>query len=276
LRAVFPGIVLHPATFLESRALSPILIVTGSILVVITTIALTRRSTRQRLSERVKRNMPLWFLLALSICAMVPAINLRISVFDTQGERFLYLSSAFFSIAFAYLLAKVVTNDKLRRAMLGCLLLFYTLTLWQTNRIWAATARISQEMVNDIAAQSTRDHLIILNVPDNHKGAYLFRNGLEQALQTFQREKKIKSVHTIAFQRMDARQDGVVLTEEADTISLRPSNEKIEFDSFHNAPDCVATIERTKQIMRFRIGACAGQFDVFYFNGGRMLKVGSK
>lgn len=273
LRAIFPGIILQSATFLESRALSPVLIVTGSIVAVIAIIALSRRRTRHSLLELAKRNTFLWFMLALSICSLLPAINLRINVFDTQGERYLYLASAFFSIAFAYLLTKVGTRDKPRRVLLACLLLFYTLTLWQTNRNWAETAGISQEILNDITTQSTRDRLIILNLPDNHRGAYLYRNGLEQALQTFQRKKEIKSVHTIAFHRMDAGQDGVVLTEGADAVSLRPSNEMIEFDSFHNAPECIEILERKKRIMRLRVVMCAGEFDLFYFSEGRMHRV---
>ncbi len=203
LRAVFPAVLLRGFPFLESRALSPVLIALGAVAVITAAALLRRAKTRAALSALARRHTFPWLMLLLFVCALLPVINLRINVFDTQGERFLYLPSAFYAPAIVYLFAWTPwrRRARLRAAALACVLVFYAASLWATNRTWKEASLLSQSIIEDLAAQSTRDSVLLLNAPDNLRGAYVYRNGLERALLSFQHAKTIRHAHVAALGR---------------------------------------------------------------------------
>ncbi|MCA1632443.1 MAG: hypothetical protein LC802_01685 [Acidobacteria bacterium] len=276
LRAALPAFVLRGFPFLESRALSPALIVLG-VLAVLTAAALLQRSTtRTALSALVRRQTFLWLMALLFACALLPVINLRINVFDTQGERFLYLPSAFYAPAVAYLFAWTRDEGRraaLRTAALACLLVFYAASLWATNRDWSAASRLSQSIIEELAAQSTRDAVLLLNVPDNLRGAYVYRNGLGRALLSFQPAKPISRAHVLAWHSLHTRLDRIELTGEARTYTLRPLNNATKFERAGATPDCARDFSLSGDALRVRLEGCAGTFDVFYFSEGKIHRV---
>jgi uncharacterized membrane protein YhaH (DUF805 family) len=250
--------------------------VTGSVVALASIILLSRATTRRTFSERARRNTFLWMLLALFACSLLPVINLRINVFDTQGERFLYLPSVFAAIGLAYILMRLVPQ-KTAWLLLTCVLLCYMVSLWKTNQIWSEAAQLSKAVLNQIVRLSTHDEILILNAPDNLRGAHLYRNGLDQALKTFQSTKKIRSTRMIAFHRVLEHQDEIKLEKEEGELVLHPANQKIEFEQINDAPECVKITERSRSVLRLRFDECAKEkFDVFYFSAGRMRKVGNQ
>lgn len=276
LRAFLPALVLRGLPFLESRALSPVLIVLGA-LVVLTSAALLRRATtRAALSARARRHTFPWLMALLFVCALLPVINLRINVFDTQGERFLYLPSAFYAPALAYIFAWTLDEGRravLRPVVLACLLVFYAASLWATNRDWNSASRLSQIIIEELAAQSTRDAVLLLNVPDNLRGAYVYRNGLGPALLRFQHAKPISRAHILAWHNLHTPLDRIELTVEAGTYTLRPLNNATKFEHAGATPDCARDFSLSDDVLRIGLGGCAGTFDVFYFSEGKIRRV---
>ncbi len=273
LRVALPAFVLESATFLESRALAPYLIAFGALVLLCVAAALIRMETRSKLLPLARRHTLLWLMLAPFACCLLPFINLRLNVFDTQGERYLYLPSVFFSIALAYVLVQFGSRFKLRLAVFACVLIFYAATLWLANARWASTARLAQSLLSDITRQATRERIVVLNAPDNLKGAFLFRNGLEDALRIFQNERKITNVQVVAFHRLSSPDDEVAMTNDAGVISLRLVNEKTGFETFKDAPECVKMLEHSARMMRLRLDGCGESFEVFYFSEGRMRTI---
>lgn len=276
MRLAFPAVALRSLPFLESRALSPTLIVTGALLLVASAVALGRARTRRSLARFARRNRLAWLLVALSVAALLPALNLRINVYDTQGERFLYLPSVFFSV----LVARALTNGParaatVRRAALVCLLLLYALGLWTTNRTWREASAFSRRLVADVVGQSTRGDVLILNAPDNLRGAYVFRNGFEQALRTFQDERPFARVAVVAAHDAETRDDAVEVKEEAGVLSVTLLNPRASFGQTAAETPCAHVVEASARVLRLRLEDCAAGFDLFYFSSGRMRKAGA-
>lgn len=280
LRAIFPALALSRATFLESRLLSPVLIVTGVLVVITAALALSRASARQRLTAFLRRNTFLWTLAALFLCALLPAINLRIDVFTTHGERYLYFPSAFFCVALAHVLLNSMKRRRLALAAVSCVIIFYAASLWLTNGRWAATARVSRSIVSDLAAQSGGGTVLVLNLPDNHDGAHLFRNGLPEAMLWFSDEVKLTDVRVLAWHGLRSAGGGAELSEDSEgTFTLKLTDEGDVFGRINEGITHVEVVERGERQLRLRLfnNEVDGRkpVDVFYFGGGRMVKLRS-
>lgn len=271
LRALFPANALAPLPFLESRALSPVLIAAGCAVVLLASVV-ARRGGRARLFEFLRGNKFLWLLLGLFLTALLPVINLRVDLFTTQGERLLYFPSAFSSITLAHVIFKSARGRRGRFAALFVVLTLYSFALWQTNRHWAATARLARRVLDQIARLSAGDEVLILNAPDNYAGAHLYRNGLPEALRMFQHAKTFRRADVLAWHSLRSPRDGALLTEEASVFTLRLADERATFERFNEPLEFVEILERSPAQMRFRLrGAHAP--DIFYFADGEMVLV---
>jgi protein O-mannosyl-transferase len=276
LRAVLPSVVLRGFPFLESRALSPVLIALGALAVLAAAALLRRATTRAALSALARRHTFPWLMVLLFACSLPPVINLRINVFDTQGERFLYLPSAFYAPALAYLCAWAHGEGRraaLRAAALASLLVFYAASLWATNRNWGEAARLSKSIAGELAAHSTRDAVLLLNAPDNLRGAYVYRNGLGRALLSFQSAKPIGRAHVVAWSGLRTPLERFELSEEAGAYTLRPSGGATGFERAGETLDCAREVSISADVLRVRPGGCAEVFDVFYFSEGKIHRV---
>ncbi len=189
----------------------------------ITTIIVFRRRWRSR-AERQEENRFLIVLASSFLVSLLPVINLRLSLYETWGERFLYFPSVFACLVIAYLSAILIRKQELWLLILICILGFYSVSLYRTNRSWRQAAELSRSIKDQLVDSSTRDHLVILNVPDNVRGIPIFHNGLPEALAYFQNEKHFKRIEIVAFQDFQSAADGVEITRDAESLNIHPRN----------------------------------------------------
>jgi protein O-mannosyl-transferase len=272
LRALIPVVALRSATFLESHTLSILLLALGGALLLLCGFLLSRRQTRHALASWTRRHAFLWLLLGAFVCCLLPVINLRINVFDTQGERYLYLPSVFSSIALAYIAARLVRRTEGWWLALCLLLLCYAVSLWLTNRTWVRAGQLAHSIVNDLARPGGHDTLLLLNAPDTLDGVYLYRNGLDEAARLFQPPRALKSVQVLAYHALGTPLDEVTLTTAADVYTLRLENEATSFERIE-ANNCAELLERSSRSLRFRLNGCPDTVNIFYFSGGQILPV---
>ena len=220
-------------------------------------------------SDRKQQNGFLLALVILFSFSLLPVINLRLTLYQTLGERFLYLPSVFSCVLMAYLAAVLIRNQTLWLAILICILGFYSVKLYQTNRLWSEAARLSRSITDELVDSSTGDHLIILNAPDNLRGVPVFHNGLPEALLYFQNRKRFRQVEIIALQDLQSAVDEGALTPGPGYLSLHQLSGR-GFSRLQSS-EC---IERTAQLeneLEFRLKPCAADADLFFFNKGRMM-----
>ena len=277
LRALLPAVALRSFPFLESRALSPTLIVLGCVLVVALAVALSRAGGRRALASFVGRNRFAWLLAALFLAALLPAINLRVDVFTTQGERFLYLPTVFSSALLARVLLGGANSSRRRRArtaLLCALLALYAFSLRAANEDWREAARLSRAVVEGVAARAGRDSVLLLNLPDSLRGTHLFRNGLPEALRTFQDARPIRSAHVLTWHGLASAGDAAQLSSAGgDDYTLRLPGGVTSFERFNERAGFAEILERSPTHIRLRLVGEGRACDVFYFSVGGVVKL---
>ncbi len=115
------------------------------------------------------------------LCSLCPAATLKSQIFSSEGERLVYIPSVFISIILSFACLRVLRSRKLRCCAAALLIFFYSGALQIANSNWACAARVSRSVIDQIAAIDTSD-VILLNLPDNYRGAYMFRMGLQEAV----------------------------------------------------------------------------------------------
>jgi protein O-mannosyl-transferase len=232
---------------------------------------------RRRLYDRAGRCQQNRFLLLLAlmfILSLLPVINLRMSPFDTQGERFIYWPSAFISILFPDAAFVLLRSLKIWLALMLCLLVFYSVSLYRTNRAWSEASALSRSILEELASpESSGKSLLVINVPDNLAGVPVFHNGLEEALRLFQQKGRTATMRLLSLHAIGSARDEIELKREGDVFSLRLPGGADGFTRIESGLDCVEVPERSDRALRFRLHDCPDNQDLFFFNQGRMYRV---
>jgi hypothetical protein len=226
----------------------------------------------QSATKRKQQNALLLLLLILFLCSLLPVITMGISVFDTSGERLVYLPSIFTSIAIAYTSATFIANRKLWMLTIAGLLIFYSASLHRSNQRWREAANLSKSILNDLANLSRDDDLLVMNAPDSLRGVPVYQNGLKQALRTFQRVKKIKHIDLVSLHSLQSTSDLIEVAHESNLFTIRLLNAKDEFSRINDQVECVGIAERTKKSLLIQIKDCFRGRDVFFFHQGKMVE----
>ncbi len=223
-------------------------------------------------TKRKQQNVLLFLLPILFLCSLLPVVTMGISVFDTSGERFVYLPSIFTSIATAYVSTTFISDRRLWVPTIFCLLIFYSANLHRSNQRWREAANLSKSILNDLASLSRHDDLLVINVPDNLRGVPVYQNGLEQALRTFQRSKKISHIDVASAHSLQSMTDVIGGVHESKLFLIRLLNEKAEFSRINHQIECVEVAERSKNSLIIELKDCFKERDVFVFLEGKMVE----
>lgn len=184
----------------------------------------------------MKKKLPsiLFFLLAAFYISLLPVINLTINRSDTQGERFIYLPSAFFIMCVVSLFYYFFINRRAFVTTSIVLVLFFRLLLYQVNKNWIIASEITQNILNTIKQVDRSNRLLIISLPDNINGAYIFRNGLQNAIRLFVGPKGFKSITVISLFGIFSESDGIEITRGSSGYSFTLTNSKGCFRSAHS------------------------------------------
>jgi len=272
VRSVLPALPSQLSWFLFKPLQSRAFILFSLACVGLVALAIILRRRWYGLSERKEQNRFLIALVVLFLFSLLPVINLRLGLYQTLGERFLYLPSVFSCLLMAYLAAILLRRQTLWLAILICVLGFYSVRLYQTNRLWSEAGKLSRSITNDLADSSTRDHLIILNAPDNLRGVPVFHNGLPEALLYFQNRKRFTQVKTIAFQDLQSALDEVTVSRSSDSLTIHLLNDNHSFIRAEPS-DCLETTTQSRTLLEVHIKPCAADADLFFFDKGRMTRL---
>lgn len=140
--------------------------------------------------------------LAAFLVAALPAASLGITPRGTEGERFLYLASFFAATAVAAAVASSLGSTT-RRTVAILLALGWGVALVRTNLAWREAGEASRRIVYAFPAARPAAETVLLNLPDNVRGAYVQRGFLPLALRLFGQEEGWGEVVLLA--TVDAR-----------------------------------------------------------------------
>jgi hypothetical protein len=139
---------------------------------------------------RSRDRRPLLFAATATIIMLAPAFPLTISLNTTETERVVYIPTAFGVLLTVFAIDTLCgTSHRLRNGLVAVLIAAHAVTLQRFTNNWrqagAAFSGIVQSFVESVNAHAPGDggHIFILNLPDNLRGAYIFRRGFYEALR---------------------------------------------------------------------------------------------
>ena len=105
-----------------------------------------------------------------------------------EGSRYLYLPAVGFAFSLGAAVAPSLGRPAsiLAAAALGCLLITSALRLGEERRVWFQAAGIRDDFLTQAAVAALKSNcrtVDIAGAPDNFRGAYVFRNGLTDAMK---------------------------------------------------------------------------------------------
>jgi len=170
-----------------------------------------------------------YFFIGAFLITLLPVINLYVSSGDTQGERFLYLPTVFSSLIISYLFYYLVDNRK--NFVISCVLLasVFGVLLYRSNENWKKAGEISKNIISSIKGVEKSDRLFIVNLPDNIKGAYIYRNGIREAIHLFVSPDKFKDIKVISYNNLYEKDDALTISRKLNMYTVQSLNPKSVF-----------------------------------------------
>src|SRR3989440_2785490 len=271
VRSVLPSLPIAWLSFLYKPLQSPIFFLI--VLIAITAIAIAA-FVRRRLYEALERRIQNRFLLTLVVLFLVsllPVISLRLSLYETLGERFLYLPTVFACLLIAYISSLWIRNRRVALLLLIGALSFCSWSLYRTNIIWREAAKLSHNLLADLVTASA-DQILILNAPDNLRGVPVFHNGLPEALKYF--ENRNQQVQIVAFQSLQSVNDRISLGESDKVLTMRSNSRTDVFDRVSSF-ECWEVVSQSANVVQLRPRPCPSAAQVFYWSDGRINNLSS-
>jgi hypothetical protein len=240
LRMVVPYVALHrpPGDLLPGisfRAVVPILLLGGLLLLALGVVAgrIALRSARRVHGKQLRELLLLLPFLAIAFYVLlVPAVNVGIvSIQNTVGERFLYFPSAFGAIFVALLLRLVVARTR-HLIVIACLLVLGSaVALYRSNANWRGAGEIARTVLQSLMEQPAADRLLILNLPDQLNGAYVYRNrtAITEALHLFRDAPQIGEIAVCAYNTLCDPRDATLVSGSAGSYAVRLENPRDYF-----------------------------------------------
>lgn len=176
------------ATYLFRAFLPPLEAAPGTLILFVVSAAVAGLCLLRGSADERPRRRALLPLAAVALAAsLVPAVNMGTSLVGTQGERFIYAATLFSSVMVAALLRGRLRGVPLVVAAAALLLASATVTHLASWR-WYEAGRLSRQILDQVLAKRDRKNLMVLNLPDNLDGAYVYRGGLPDAVALFGKE----------------------------------------------------------------------------------------
>lgn len=179
---------------------------------------------------------PLILLFCLFILSLIPVINLETSFLENlQSDRYGFLPSIFAYTTIVFLISSIVKKIKFTIAIVSILIgLNITLTII-TNKNWIIAEKIKNEFYSQIIKRVNHNECnIFLNLPDNYRGVYIFRNGFKDFLKL--KNIYFKNVDFISLQNIVNEDFNLVVDMKQDSIIIKSDRQNyfMTFMKNHN------------------------------------------
>ncbi|MDT9187074.1 MAG: hypothetical protein P5681_04555 [Limnospira sp. PMC 894.15] len=220
-------------------------------------------------------------LLGLFGTSLLPVINIRISLSNTEGERLLYLPSAFLVILLVLVIGVSLARFRVLLAiqflMISIILSYY---LYSFNQNWNLAGQIAKQVIESIDQEIQGRRMFLINIPDNLNGVYIYRNGLYAAGQLFA-ESEIELLNNATFNNLINPSNALNINRIGDreywVKLLSPGtyfmNVHIPFDQRLETQNfIISDVDfQTMQSFRIQIKDRIQPGEVGYYSGGRVI-----
>jgi hypothetical protein len=273
VRAVSPALPDAWRGYLFKPLQSPVFYLLVLFILAATTASILIRRRRYEPLERKNQNRLLFAFLTIFLASLLPVINLRLSIYQTQGERFLYLPTVSACFLIAYLAAILIRNEKAFAVFIGMVIAFYSWGLYRTNLLWREAANLSSNLSQQLATSASQPSVAVLNAPDNLRGVPVFHNGLPEAVMWFH-SSQIEQIQIAAFQELESASSTVEITG-SETLTLRAHDYGERFIRV-GSTECFDALSPAPDNLQIRRKPCGTAPETFLFSAGKIRELSGK
>jgi hypothetical protein len=212
-------------TYLPPLPTRPVAVSVFGVLLLAVLVAMYVTLRRRR--KAFPRAIPL--LLMLYLISLLPVIRLAISKTLTEGERLAYFPSAFGMLLLVAVLDFIIGRIRIITVTVACLALAAGLLLFRAERRWKDAAEITRGITNSLETMAGGGTLVIFNLPDNLKGAHVFRNGFREMLSMSGLSDKWEEVVVLATADLITPADSIRTERLGQLIRVTQSNPRAVF-----------------------------------------------
>jgi hypothetical protein len=157
------------------------------------------------------------------VCAVAVAMVFSISTRTTEGDRLLYFPGCFFAMLVALLVVQVKSGVA-KWLTISAIVAVQLIFLIQTRNNWMRASAYAKQIIQKISESKSRP-LYIINLPEEFKGAYIFRNCLPQALECYGvNAEQVKIVNRVRYTDVEFPKGIIVPKEINDSIFIAPNS----------------------------------------------------
>lgn len=150
-------------------------------------------------------------LSTMYLISLLPVLSLPLHIGGVFGERLTYWPGIFLLILVVAGIGMSIRWKSVLSITLTILMVLCGISLYRINWRWNDAGREARSIVQDIESfdLSEVETLILFNLPDHFRGVYVFRNGIERALNAFNPSRPPSNTHVVALQSVFDAADGV-------------------------------------------------------------------
>lgn len=213
--------------------------------------------------------------------SMIPVLNWRISIGDTQNERFLYFPSVFMSLLLVLGIYLVFKKKLLRNTLIGLFLILHIVFLHQSNENWKAAGTVSEGILLSFAknvkenAVDVSEKIFILNLPDSLNGAYIARNGFFESLHVFEPQLFKRIIVGISTHILKDKEDEAFVERVNEiTYSINLNREDVFFLQTPPLSRVFYEVfDFNQNAFKLKFSKLYGNYSLLYYSGGKIKKI---
>jgi len=134
---------------------------------------------RTRKSEPQIRRFALLFVALFGIASIIAIVG-GVSTRTSESDRFLYLPSAFMCMLVAMCLDGM-RSKVLARGLIAVVALSWIMLLRNSMGNWRIASETITRIISETPDPPSNGRLLVINLPGDYKGAYIFRHGFREA-----------------------------------------------------------------------------------------------
>lgn len=212
------------------------------------------------------------FIFICFLISLIPVINLETSFLgDLQSDRYGYFPSLFFCVLLSVLINSLF-NNIFKQIVFTMLLGLFSYHTIQTNQIWQTSSNISDSLINCFKDSiEYKNPICIVNMPDNYKGAYIFRNSFQEALRIIYPNRKFNRINVLSWQNIH-HGDGNLITYHFsnDSLIFAHADQKNYFMRFNQDNDLpILQANQTKIVLK----KTDIKYALYVFNNKQLEKI---
>jgi hypothetical protein len=128
-----------------------------------------------------RRKLWSWLVLEISfLLALLPAVALGVSTRTSEGDRLLYFPSCLLCLLAGAVVTLLLAGRRGWWLVFGGYAVAGVVLITANNRHWMFASRTAEKTL--ALARSRVGRVVLVNVPDEWEGAYIFRNSFNQGL----------------------------------------------------------------------------------------------